>query len=132
MIHSTDFIFTVLNLISLYLNLFPTFITFLYLILSYLINFFQIFYRTIFYVLVNYYFIIFSYFFTMIIIFHYFTVLCEEINVGESVVRTIASGIRPHYAAEDLVNRKVCVLANLKDRNLAGFKSQVRASNSSL
>jgi tRNA-binding EMAP/Myf-like protein len=55
------------------------------------------------------------------------TVLCEEIDVGESVVRTIASGIRPHYAAEDLVNRKVCVLANLKDRNLAGFKSQVRS-----
>ena len=53
------------------------------------------------------------------------TVLCEEIDVGESVVRTIASGIRPHYSAEDLVNRKVCVLANLKDRNLAGFKSQV-------
>lgn len=44
------------------------------------------------------------------------------------MVRTIASGIRPHYAAEDLVNRKVCVLANLKDRNLAGFKSQVRTS----
>ena len=60
------------------------------------------------------------------IYFHYFSVLCEEINVGEAVVRTIASGIRPHYAAEDLVNRKVCVLANLKDRNLAGFKSQVR------
>lgn len=55
-------------------------------------------------------------------------VLCEEINVGEAVLRTIASGIRPHYAAEDLVNRKVCVLANLKDRNLAGFKSQVRVS----
>ena len=56
---------------------------------------------------------------------NYRTVLCEEIDVGESVVRTIASGIRPHYAAEDLINRKVCVLANLKDRNLAGFKSQV-------
>jgi methionine--tRNA ligase beta chain len=50
--------------------------------------------------------------------------LCEEIDVGEAVVRTIASGIRPHYAAEDLVNKKVCVLANLKDRSLAGFKSQ--------
>lgn len=46
--------------------------------------------------------------------------------MGEAAVRTIASGIRPHYAADDLLSRKVCVLANLKDRNLAGFKSQVR------
>lgn len=50
--------------------------------------------------------------------------LCEEIDLGEASVRTIASGIRPHYQAEDLQGRKVCVLANLKDRNLAGFKSQ--------
>jgi methionine--tRNA ligase beta chain len=51
--------------------------------------------------------------------------LCEEIDLGEGTLRTIASGIRPHYAAEELQGRKVCVLANLKDRNLAGFKSQV-------
>ena len=50
--------------------------------------------------------------------------LCEEIDLGEATVRTIASGIRPHYQAEDLQGRKVCVLANLKDRSLAGFKSQ--------
>jgi aminoacyl tRNA synthase complex-interacting multifunctional protein 1 len=50
--------------------------------------------------------------------------LCEEIDLGEGAVRTIASGIRPHYTAEQLQGKRVCVLANLKDRSLAGFKSQ--------
>lgn len=54
--------------------------------------------------------------------------LCEEVDLGKESggVRTIASGIRPHYSAEDLVGRKVLVLANLKERSMAGFKSQVR------
>jgi methionine--tRNA ligase beta chain len=51
--------------------------------------------------------------------------LCEEIDLGEGTVRSIASGIRPHYTAEGLQGKKVAVLANLKDRTLAGFKSQV-------
>lgn len=54
--------------------------------------------------------------------------LCEEVDLGKESggVRTIASGIRSHYSAEELVGRKVLVLANLKERSMAGFKSQVR------
>jgi methionine--tRNA ligase beta chain len=52
--------------------------------------------------------------------------LCEEINLGESTgPRQIASGLRAHYSAAEIEGRKVIVLANLKDRNMVGFKSQV-------
>ena len=51
--------------------------------------------------------------------------LCEEIDCGEeSGPRSIASGIRAFYAAEEFVGKKVMVLTNLKDRKLAGFVSQ--------
>jgi aminoacyl tRNA synthase complex-interacting multifunctional protein 1 len=50
--------------------------------------------------------------------------LCEEIDVGEEVPRNIASGIRAHYSAEEMVGKRVVVLANLKERAIAGFKSQ--------
>lgn len=50
----------------------------------------------------------------------------QEIDVGEETVRSIASGLRAFYAsASDIQNRKVLVLVNLKERPLAGFKSQV-------
>lgn len=56
--------------------------------------------------------------------------LCEEIDCGESSgPRQIASGLRAHYHAEEMQGRKVIVLANLKDRNLVGFKSQVGSSS---
>ena len=48
---------------------------------------------------------------------------CEEIDVGESEPRLIASGLRPFFKTEDLENRKVLVLCNLKQRKLAGFPS---------
>ena len=51
--------------------------------------------------------------------------LCEEIDVGEETPRRIGSGIRAFYQPEQLVGRKVFVLANLKERSLAGFPSQV-------
>jgi aminoacyl tRNA synthase complex-interacting multifunctional protein 1 len=52
--------------------------------------------------------------------------LCEEIDCGEpSGPRQIASGLKAFYRAEEVQGRKVIVLANLKDRNLVGFKSQV-------
>ena len=56
--------------------------------------------------------------------------LCEEIDVndGPGVVRTIASGIRSAYSAEQLEGRMVLVLCNLKERAIAGFKSQVTES----
>lgn len=51
--------------------------------------------------------------------------LCEEIDLGESTgPRTIASGLRAFYQASDLEGRLVVVLANLKERTMAGFKSQ--------
>lgn len=52
--------------------------------------------------------------------------LCEEIDLGEANVRTIASGLKAHYNASDMVGRRVIVLANLKDRTMVGFKSQVQ------
>jgi aminoacyl tRNA synthase complex-interacting multifunctional protein 1 len=48
---------------------------------------------------------------------------CEEIDVGEDQPRQIASGLRPFYKTEDLENRRVVVLCNLKKRNLVGFPS---------
>lgn len=50
--------------------------------------------------------------------------LCSHIDVGEESQRTIASGLRLFYKAEEMVGKKVLVLANLKDRNMVGFKSQ--------
>ena len=53
--------------------------------------------------------------------------IAQEIDVGEKSVRSIASGLREFYdSASDIQNRKVLVLVNLKERPLAGFKSQVR------
>ena len=52
--------------------------------------------------------------------------LCEEVDLGGGDVRQIASGIRAFYSAEQLAGRQVCVLANLKERSIGGFKSQVR------
>lgn len=48
---------------------------------------------------------------------------CEEIDVGEDSPRQIASGLRPFYKLEDLQDRRVIVLCNLKKRTLVGFPS---------
>lgn len=49
---------------------------------------------------------------------------CEEINLGEEGgPRNIASGLKAHYTAEEMVGKKVLVLANLKSRKLVGFPS---------
>lgn len=49
---------------------------------------------------------------------------CEEIDLGEeSGPRQIASGLKAYYSVDDLVGRKVLVLANLKARNLVDFSS---------
>lgn len=49
---------------------------------------------------------------------------CEEIDLGEeSGPRSIASGLRAHYSVEEMVGKKVLVLANLKSRKLVGFPS---------
>ena len=53
--------------------------------------------------------------------------LCEEVDVGDAdgSIRTIASGLREYYSAEEMVGKYVVVLCNLKERAIAGFKSQV-------
>jgi len=49
---------------------------------------------------------------------------CEEIDVGEeSGPRQIASGLREHYTLEQMQDKKVLVVCNLKAANLVGFKS---------
>jgi aminoacyl tRNA synthase complex-interacting multifunctional protein 1 len=50
---------------------------------------------------------------------------CEEINIGEEsgVSRNIASGLKAHYKLDDMIGKKVLVLANLKSRKLVGFAS---------
>lgn len=48
---------------------------------------------------------------------------CEKIDIGEEEPRSIASGLRAYYKVEDLVGKRVLVLANLKARKLVGFPS---------
>mmetsp|Transcript_6171 Transcript_6171/g.11992 ORF Transcript_6171/g.11992 Transcript_6171/m.11992 type:complete len:254 (-) Transcript_6171:176-937(-) len=48
---------------------------------------------------------------------------CEEIDVGEEEPRQIASGLRKHYTEEEMLGRRVLVVANLKAKKLVGFKS---------
>ena len=49
---------------------------------------------------------------------------CEKIDVGEEEPREIASGLRAYYAtADELKDRKVLVVCNLKPAKLGGFAS---------
>uniref|UniRef100_A0A0D6R6T1 tRNA-binding domain-containing protein n=1 Tax=Araucaria cunninghamii TaxID=56994 RepID=A0A0D6R6T1_ARACU len=47
----------------------------------------------------------------------------EEVDVGEADPRTICSGLVNYIAQEELQDRNVVVLANLKPRNMRGVKS---------
>ena len=49
---------------------------------------------------------------------------CEEIDVGEENVRTIASGLQPYYSVDEMQNRNILVVCNLKPSKMAGFVSQ--------
>ena len=49
---------------------------------------------------------------------------CEEIDIGEEKVRSVASGLRPYYKLEDLQDRMVVLVSNLKAAKLGGFKSE--------
>ena len=49
---------------------------------------------------------------------------CEEIDVGEEKPRTVMSGLRQFFSKEDLLHRKVVVVANLKPRRVGSFVSQ--------
>lgn len=48
----------------------------------------------------------------------------EEIDVGEAAPRTVVSGLVKYIPLEDMQNRKVCVLCNLKPATMRGIKSQ--------
>ena len=48
---------------------------------------------------------------------------CEEIDCGEATVRQIASGLRPHFTEDQMLGQRLLVVANLKAKNLVGFKS---------
>jgi len=49
---------------------------------------------------------------------------CEEIDCGEEGgPRQITSGLRPHYTLEELQDRKVLVVCNLKASKIVGFTS---------
>ncbi|KAG8369642.1 hypothetical protein BUALT_Bualt14G0034800 [Buddleja alternifolia] len=57
----------------------------------------------------------------------------EEIDIGEPQPRTVVSGLVQYIPLEEMQNRKVCVLCNLKPANMRGIKSQamvLAASNS--
>ena len=49
--------------------------------------------------------------------------LCSQVKIG-SQVRQIVSGIKAHYSPEEMVGKKVMVLANLKPAKLAGVMSE--------
>nr|XP_016478698.1 PREDICTED: probable methionine--tRNA ligase [Nicotiana tabacum] len=57
----------------------------------------------------------------------------EEIDVGEALPRTVVSGLVNYIPLEEMQNRKVCILCNLKPVSMRGIKSQamvLAASNS--
>lgn len=45
------------------------------------------------------------------------------VDIGEPAPRSIVAGIASVYKPEDLVGRKVCILANLQPRKLRGITS---------
>merc|ERR1711933_236370 len=45
------------------------------------------------------------------------------IDVGEGEPRQICSGISAYYSPEDIVGRRVVIVANLKERKMAGTPS---------
>ncbi|KAI3869664.1 hypothetical protein MKX03_011861 [Papaver bracteatum] len=47
----------------------------------------------------------------------------EEIDVGEATPRTVVSGLVKFISIEEMENRKVCVLCNLKSATMRGIKS---------
>ncbi len=49
--------------------------------------------------------------------------LCLTLRLGDSE-RTVVSGIAEHYAAPDLIGRKLIVVANLKPAKLRGIVSE--------
>ncbi len=47
-----------------------------------------------------------------------------KVDLGEEAPRQILSGIAKHYAPQDLVGKKVVIIANLEPRMLMGHESR--------
>jgi methionyl-tRNA synthetase len=47
-----------------------------------------------------------------------------SVNAGDPAPRQILAGIGQHYAPEQLVGKRVVIVANLKPRKLMGLESQ--------
>ncbi len=50
--------------------------------------------------------------------------LLLKVDLGNGDIRQIVAGIADRYRPEDLVNRKVVVLANIEPRKIFGYESQ--------
>jgi methionyl-tRNA synthetase len=50
--------------------------------------------------------------------------LLLSVDIGEEKPRQILAGIAQHYAPEQLVGRKIAVVANLKPRKMRGYESE--------
>ncbi len=50
--------------------------------------------------------------------------LLLQVDIGEDRPRQIVAGIKEWYSVEDILNRQVCVVSNLKPAKLMGFKSE--------
>ena len=46
------------------------------------------------------------------------------VDCGEAKLRQIISGIAQYYSSDDLINKNIIVLTNLKPRTIMGFESQ--------
>ena len=46
------------------------------------------------------------------------------VDCGEDNLRQIITGISKFYSSEELVNKKIVVLTNLKPKNIIGLESQ--------
>jgi len=49
--------------------------------------------------------------------------LVLQVNLGDEE-RTLVAGLAPYYSPEEMVGKKIIVLANLKPANIRGIKSQ--------
>jgi len=63
------------------------------------------------------------------------TLYVEKIDVGEDSMRTVVSGLQAYMKEEELLNRMVVLLCNLKPANMRGVKSEgmlLAASNTNI
>jgi len=49
---------------------------------------------------------------------------CEEIQIGNDSPAVVCSGLREHYTQEEMQDRMVVVIANMKPRKMRGIESQ--------